>query len=60
MYTPFIGVFIYTLGNALSVEGKIEEAIFHYKTAIGRKPDYTEAQKNLETALRSMEIQDHF
>jgi len=28
--------------------------------AIKFKPDYAEAQKNLETALRSMEIQDLF
>jgi len=28
------------LGSALSVEGKIEEAVSHYKMAIGLKPDF--------------------
>jgi len=30
----------YYLGNALSAERKIEEAISHYKMAIKLKPDY--------------------
>ena len=40
------------LGSSLPDEGKNEEAIAHYKMAIGLKPDYAEAKKNLETALR--------
>ena len=36
-----------------------EEAIDHYKEAIRIRPGFAEAQKNLETALRS-KIQDLF
>jgi len=39
------------LGNALSAEGKIEEAISHYKMAIKLKPDYAAAHYNLGNAL---------
>ena len=37
------------LGNALFAEGKIEEAISHYKMAIKLKPDYALAHNNLGT-----------
>jgi len=39
------------LGNALSAERKIEEAISHYKMAIKIKPDYAYAYNNLGIAL---------
>jgi len=39
------------LGNALSAEGKIEEAISHYKMAIGLNPDFAEAHNNLGILL---------
>jgi len=48
---PGFSVVHNNLGNALSTERKIEEAISHYKMAIKIKPDYALAQKNLETAL---------
>jgi len=48
------------LGIALSAERKIEEAISHFNMAIKINPDFALAQKNLETVLRSMEIQDLF
>jgi len=57
---PNFAVVHNNLGIALVAEGKNEEAISHYKMAIKLKPDYAAAQKNLETALRSMEIQDLF
>jgi len=50
----------YNLGIALVAEGKNEEAISHYKMAIKINPDFALAQKNLETVLRSMEMQDLF
>jgi len=37
----------YNLGIALVAEGKIEEAISHYKIAFGLKPDYALAHNNL-------------
>jgi len=49
---PDIALAHNNLGSALNVEGMNDEAISHYKMAIGLKPDYAEAQKNLETALR--------
>ena len=39
------------LGNALSAERKIEEAISHYKMAIKLKPDFALAHNNLGSAL---------
>jgi tetratricopeptide (TPR) repeat protein len=39
------------LGNALVAEGKNEEAISRYKTAIKLNPDYAEAYNNLGFAL---------
>ena len=39
------------LGIALVPEGKNEEAISHYKMAIGLKPDYAAAHNNLGNAL---------
>jgi len=37
-----------------------EEAIDYFKEAIRIRPGFAAAQKNLETVLRSMEIQDLF
>ena len=37
-----------------------EEAIGYFKEAIRIRPGFAAAQKNLETALQSMEIQDLF
>ena len=42
------------LGNALLLNGKIEEAISHYKMAIKLKPDYAEAHYNLGNALSKL------
>ena len=50
----------YNLGFALVAEGKNEEAIDYYKEAIRIRHGFAAAQKNLETVLRSMEIQDLF
>ena len=58
-YPNFVAVHN-NLGAALVAEGKNEEAISHYKMAIKINPDFALAQKNLETVLRSMEIQDLF
>lgn len=41
----------YGLGVALAEEGKTEQAIEHYKTALGIKPDYTDVSFNLAKAL---------
>jgi len=57
---PGFSVVHNNLGAALFAERKIEEAISHYKMAIKIKPDYAAAHNNLETALRSMEMQDLF
>jgi len=55
---PGFSVVHNNLGIALFTEGKIEEAISHYKMAIKLKPDYAAAQKNLEMALlRSEELE---
>ena len=50
----------FNLGIALFAEGKNEEAIGYFKEAIRIRPGFAAAQKNLETALRSMEMQDLF
>ena len=50
----------YNLGNALLQNGEMKEAIDHYREVLKLKPDLVAAQKNLETVLRSMEIQDLF
>jgi len=42
---------LFNLGNALSAERKIEEAISHYKMAIKLNPDYAKAYSNLGIAL---------
>ena len=52
---PDLALAHYNLGNALSAERKIEEAISHLKMAIKIKPDFAAAQKNLETALLQSE-----
>jgi len=44
------------LGIALVAEGKIEEAISHYKMAIKLNPDLADAHYNLGIALRSEEL----
>jgi len=48
---PGFSVVHNNLGNALSAERKIEEAISHYKMAIKIKPDYAKAYSNLGAAL---------
>ena len=48
------------LGAVLFNEKMTEEAIDYFKEAIRIRPGFTAAQKNLETVLRSMEIQDLF
>jgi len=48
---PGFSVVHNNLGNALSAERKIEEAISHYKMAIKIKPDYADAHYNLGIAL---------
>ena len=48
------------LGAVMFNAKMTEEAIDYFKEAIRIRPGFTAAQKNLETALRSMEIQDLF
>jgi len=48
---PGFSVVHNNLGIALVAEGKIEEAISHYKMAIKIKPDYADAYNNLGAAL---------
>jgi len=48
---PGFSVVHNNLGNALSADRKIEEAISHYKMAIKLKPDFAEAHNNLGNAL---------
>ncbi len=48
------------LGAVLFHAEMTEEAIDYFKEAIRIRPGFAAAQKNLETALRSMEIQDLF
>ncbi len=43
----------YHMGLALSAEGKLDEAISHYRQALEIKPDYWQAQNNLGLALQS-------
>jgi len=48
------------LGGALFHAKMTEEAIDYFKEAIRIRPGFAAAQKNLETVLRSMEMQDLF
>ena len=48
------------LGAVLFNAKMTEEAIDYFKEAIRIRPGFTAAQKNLDTALWSMEIQDLF
>ncbi len=52
------------LGHALEREGKVEEAIRHYRAALRILPDYAEAHDNLGVALlsigKSEEAESHF
>ena len=41
----------YNLGVALMSEGRVEEAIVHYRRAISLNPGDAEARHNLELAL---------
>ena len=41
------------LGAALQAEGRLDEAIDHYRRAIALAPDYAPAYNNLATALRA-------
>ena len=50
----------YNLGNALLQNGEMKEAVHHFRETVRLKPDFVAAQKNLEMALRSMEMQDLF
>ena len=49
-YPNFVAVHN-NLGNALVAEGKIEEAISHYKMAIKLNPDFADAYNNLGNVL---------
>ena len=40
-------------------KGEIDKAIFHFKKAIGLKPDYISAKRNLAIALDSMKPNNH-
>ena len=40
------------MGNALSAQGKLEEAIEAYNKALAIKPDYAEAYYNMGIALQ--------
>jgi hypothetical protein len=41
-----------SLGNAVCVQGELDEAIACYRRALGLKPDYVEAHSNLAIALQ--------
>ena len=41
----------YNLGNLLSKQGRLDEAVAAYRQAIGIKPDYADAHSNLGAAL---------
>ena len=43
----------YNLGNALQAQGKLDEAVEHYRKALALKPDYAEAHTNLGNALQA-------
>ncbi len=43
---------IFALGNALAAQGRIEEAIAHYRRALGLNPGFPDAHTNLANALR--------
>ena len=40
------------LGNMLRESGRLDDAITHYRRAVGLRPDYPEAHNNLGNALR--------
>ncbi|OXI92087.1 glycosyltransferase [Burkholderia sp. AU31652] len=40
------------LGNMLRENGRLDDAIAHYRRAVGLRPDYPEAHNNLGNALR--------
>ncbi|WP_322027020.1 tetratricopeptide repeat protein [Burkholderia sp. BCC1977] len=40
------------LGNMLRESGRLDDAIAHYRRAVGLRPDYPEAHNNLGNALR--------
>ena len=41
----------FSLGNALAVQGKVEQAAAHFRACVESRPDYAPAQKNLGMAL---------
>jgi len=41
----------YNLANALAAEGKLDEAVSHYESALKQQPDFPEALLNLGAAL---------
>jgi len=48
---------LFNRGNALAMQGKLEDAIQAYVQALRAKPDDTDAKRNLELALRLLEQQ---
>ena len=46
----------YNRGNALAMQGELEQAIAAYETALSQQPDFPEAQENLD-ALKAMQEQ---
>jgi predicted O-linked N-acetylglucosamine transferase (SPINDLY family) len=42
---------LYQQGNALAMQGRIDQAIAHYERALSLRPDYAEAHANLGNAL---------
>ncbi len=54
----------YNLANALTAQGKLAEAAFHYSAALRLEPDSADAQNNLGAVLarlgRTEEAIDHF
>jgi tetratricopeptide (TPR) repeat protein len=43
---------IYMLGNALQMQGQLEEATIRYQQALVLKPDFAEVYNNLGNAFR--------
>ena len=41
------------LGNAFQAEGRTEEGVAEYRTALKLRPGYTEAENNLGSALQA-------
>ena len=52
MFQPAYAEAHNNLGNVLKRQGKLEEAIVHYRQALALKPAYADAHNNLGNALR--------